>query len=57
MQFGGIDMIWQHLFQNHILERGFDYYNRQLVADLHISEDMIKKMCMEVKNMMFVLIW
>lgn len=35
-------MLWEHLFQNHILRRGFDYYNRQLVTDLYISEDKIE---------------
>lgn len=35
-------MIWQQLFQNRILERGLDYYNRDLVADLHVSKDRIE---------------
>jgi hypothetical protein len=35
-------MIWQQLFPNHILDRGFDYYQRGLVADLSVSEDTIE---------------
>lgn len=35
-------MKWQELFQKHILDRGFDYYKRGLVADLDVSEDGIE---------------
>lgn len=35
-------MKWQQLFQKHILDRGFDYYKRGLVADLDVGEDGIE---------------
>ncbi len=35
-------MIWQQLFQNRILDRGIDYYNRRLVEDLHVGDEFIE---------------
>ncbi|GGP17105.1 SWIM zinc finger family protein [Oceanobacillus neutriphilus] len=35
-------MNWQQLFTGQILERGLDYYHRELVQDISIQEDMIE---------------
>lgn len=35
-------MDWKDLFQEHILNRGYNYYCENLVEDLDISEDMLK---------------
>ena len=35
-------MIWTHLFQNHILDRGLDYYERGLVSNIDITDELIK---------------
>lgn len=35
-------MIWQQLFQEHILDRGFDYYNRGLVEDFEEGPDFVQ---------------
>ena len=35
-------MKWEHLFQDHILERGFDYYLDDRVRNLRISDKSIE---------------
>ncbi|WP_040984745.1 SWIM zinc finger family protein [Oceanobacillus jeddahense] len=35
-------MTWQQQFMEHILDRGFDYYHRDLVQDISIQEDVIE---------------
>ena len=35
-------MEWEHLFQRHILERGFDYFLDDRVSDFNYSDKTIK---------------
>ena len=35
-------MEWEHLFQRHILERGFDYYLEDRVSDFYFSDKTIE---------------
>src|SRR5699024_1673590 len=34
--------MWKHLFQNHILNRGLDYFHRDLVEDVSVKDDRVE---------------
>ena len=34
--------MWRHLFQEHILERGIDYFIRNLVDNIYVRDNIIE---------------